>query len=319
MTGTNRSILVPLDGSMLADAALPYAEALAHAGGERLRLCAVVEHDAGGLLAWSAPSRLQWERARWASLDQHLTNTATMLRSRHVSVSTVLVSGNPADQILAAAEAEEVTMVVMATHGRGGVGRSLIGSVADTVMRRAANPALLIRPLVTEARAQPIQLRRLLVPLDGSPLAESALPSACALGRTLGATVVLVRVEPFATAGMPDYGYVSDLSAVDAEAVARAEAYLERVRSRLPGGVRTELVVLRGFPAATLEQFARQEDVDLVVMATHAYGGLRRLVAGSVADQLIRQGLPVYLMHGGSCSTPVAAAGAVSAGQAGGP
>jgi nucleotide-binding universal stress UspA family protein len=294
----NRSeILVPLDGSPLADAALPYAETIAGATGASLRLLGVVERESAGLQNWPDAVRTYVETVRLDSLTQHLVTTAAAVSERGVPAESAVVIGDPADEILAAADTPGVTTVVMATRGRGGIQRLFIGSVADKVMRHAARPTLLISPSEAHGEKAAVSLRRIMVPLDGSPLAETALPRAIELAAATGALVTLVRVEPFVTAGSAPYGAVVDFARIEEEVGAAAGAYLEKVAGQFPASLQVETAVLRGFSAATLIEFATHEAVDLVVMTTHGRGGLRRLALGSTADRMVRSGVPVLLLR----------------------
>lgn len=292
-------ILVPLDGSSAAEAALPYAEAVATAMGASLRLFGVVEPEDTGRPIWSVEvgERADREQAQHAALLQTLTDVAAALRERGFVAEVTVARGDPADEIVAAADERMAAMVVMATHGRGGIDRLLVGSVADKVMRMCTRPVLLVRPPAAAERAPAPALRRLMVPLDGSPLAESALPLAAELAAAAGATLTLVRVEPFTTVGATPTAAPIDVAGIEEARAAAAESYLGEVHQRLPAGLRVERRVLRGVPSETLIRFAQQENVDLVVMSTHGRGGLRRLVLGSTADRLVRAGVPTLLVR----------------------
>lgn len=295
---TVRTVLVPLDESPLAEAALPYAEALARPFRARLRLLGVVERREGEILGTRPELRAHLETIARQALTTYLATTAQDLRGRGLEVAVHVRTGDPAREIVAVAEEEPDTVVAMATHGRGGFERWLIGSVADTVMRTCTRPVLLVRPPEEGTERKAVALRRLMVPLDGSELAQAALPLAGELARALGATLVLVRVEPWLAAMVPAYGYLPDLDRLDAEVEAAAAASLQEARRRLPADLGVETVVLRGAPAAALVDYARGEGrIDLVVMSTHGAGGLRRLLVGSTADRVVRAGLPALLIR----------------------
>lgn len=295
---TVRTVLVPLDESPLAEAALPYAEALARPFRARLRLLGVVEQPESGVLGARPELRAHLETVARQALTTYLETTAQGLRGRGLEVAVHVRTGDPAREIVAAAEEEPDTVVAMATHGRGGMERWLLGSVADTVMRTASRPVLLVRPPEEGTERKAVALRRLLVPLDGSDLAQAALPLAGELARVLGATLVLVRVEPWLATMVPAYGYLPDLDRLEADVEALAAASLHEARGQLPTALSVETVVLRGAPAAALIDYARGEGrIDLVVMSTHGAGGLRRLLVGSVADRVVRAGLPALLIR----------------------
>jgi nucleotide-binding universal stress UspA family protein len=292
-----KTILVPLDGSQTAEAALPYAEAIAGATGAAVHLLAVVESEAGGPAGRPLQVRQYLGRIGQEAMTAYLDLTAGALRERGITAATTVVTGDPADEITAAAEDTPDAIIVMATHGRGGLDRWLIGSVADKVMRTATRPTLLVLPPQAALPTREVVLRRIMVPLDGSDVAETALAAAGALAGATGATVTLVRVVPWLSTTAALYGYVPELDRMDADAVAAAEDYLAAVKRRLPAGLRGETIVLRGTAGLMLESFALHEDVDLVVMTTHGAGGLRRLVLGSTADRLVRAGAPALLIR----------------------
>jgi nucleotide-binding universal stress UspA family protein len=295
---TIRSVIVPLDESPLAEAALPYAEVLARAFGARLHLLGVVERREGGVLGVRPEVRAHVETVARQALTTYLEATAQELGGRGLDVDVQVRSGDPAQEIVAAAEELPDAVIAMATHGRGGMERWLIGSVADRVMRTASCPVLLVRPPQAGAERREVTLRRLMVPLDGSELAQTALPLAADLARALGVTLVLVRVEPWLTMTAPSYAFLPDLDRLEAEVEAAAAASLREARGQLPAALSVETVVLRGAPAATLIDYARGEGhIDLVVMSTHGEGGLRRLLIGSVADRIVRAGLPTLLIR----------------------
>jgi nucleotide-binding universal stress UspA family protein len=185
-------------------------------------------------------------------------------------------------------------LIVMSTHGRTGVARTLWGSVADEVVRSANIPVLLVsahQPLPQADGCAP-NFRRILVPLDGSALSEQALPVAGALAQVEGAEVVLLNVEP-------------QLVAVGAEAVndnrdAKADRYLNQAAlCVLPSEVNYTTVESGGDAGATIIREAQAQDCDLIVMSTHGRSGFTRLRLGSVADAVIASTpVPLLLLHG---------------------
>jgi nucleotide-binding universal stress UspA family protein len=204
--------------------------------------------------------------------------------------------GPAAPSILRAADEERTDVIVMSTHGRGGLGRWLYGSVADEVLRHAAVPIVLIS--ATCERAWSVEGPfRLLVPLDGSPLAEAALGPAGEVADALGAELVLLRVvEPadgFAALG------TTYLPAKSQGVLDEAQRYLDDISTSpsMAGRTTTRLVVA-GDPAAKIAAVARDEKVDLIMMSTHGFGGLTRLTMGSVATSVLqRADTPMLLVR----------------------
>jgi nucleotide-binding universal stress UspA family protein len=302
-------ILVPLDASPLADAAVPYAATLARVEESSLELLAVAEPLGPGSPAERLTSLVR------EGLRSHLHGIAERLRGEGLSVEVTVREGYAPDVILAQAGERPARLVVMTTRGRSGMQRWLMGSVADKVARQARCPVLLVRPPATVADAVATwRPKRLLVPLDGSPLAEQALPLAFRWAEALKLMVMLVRAEPWLAARVPVAdGYVPNLAAWEEQTEHAAEGYLAEVRQQAPDNVAVRTLLLRGEPAACLTDFVDQGYIDLIVMTSHGRGGLQRLVMGSIADRLMRHGPAVCIVRPTAASedaTPAGTAGA---------
>ena len=275
-------ILVPLDGSDVAEAALPFAELIPSRGirllqVEPTRVTATRDRVGAAGGGWGA-SRLE----RATTSHRYLERMGEGLRRQGREVEIIVESGDPAGRIVAAAA--EADLLVMATRGRGAGGRALFGSVADHVARHAPSPTLLVPGRDPSALAP--MATRILVPLDGSDLAEAALPVAGKLGDVLGLRLHIVRVvDPSLL--------LSSADAAEREAVAYLEARTKRISARdliatseVRGGD-----VVRGLLNAIAP-------TDLVVMTTRGRGGVRRLLLGSVAEQLVREAAgPILLVR----------------------
>ncbi len=309
------TILVPLDGSPLSEAGLPYAEALAEATGASLHLLSVVEREPRwpishtDLRAGEADRHAaEAEAARHQARAQYLAGRAAGLRARGLAVTSTVVFGDPVEAILAAASKDDVTTIVMASRGRGAVGRWLTGSVADAVMRTGPRPTLLVRPPYVQAPPRRVRLQQLMVALDGSPLAETALPLAGELALAAGARLYLVRVEPWlAHLEHPELA-MPEQTQLEADSTAAARAYLAQARDQLPQSLEVETVVLRGNPSASLAEFVFHERIDLVVMTTRGWGGLRRLLGGSTAEALVQSNVPTLIVRPPAAAEVAAAA-----------
>ena len=273
------TVLVPLDGSPLADRALPYAAALAKAEGNQLLLVRALS---------SAESQHEAEA--------DLTAVADRLSSSGLVVDVVVRRGDAAWVITETARAQSRCLIVMSTHGRSGIGRWIYGSVADQVLRQADVPVVLVPPTCDRAWKTDGPLR-ILAPLDGSDLAEEALTVISDLAARSRAELILLRVVEPPTYAFAD-AYPSPLYEPEADA-AEAERYLNDVASAIrpkSDAVKTRIAV--GFPAATIAATAGEENADLIAMATHASGGLTRLVMGSVATgTLQRANVPLMLLR----------------------
>jgi nucleotide-binding universal stress UspA family protein len=186
--------------------------------------------------------------------------------------------------------------VVMATHGRSGLGRLLFGSVADQVLRNAEVPILLV-PANCEHFWTTDQPASILVSLDGSELSETILGAAVEVADALKAELSLLRVADSSTP-MP-----------------YADSYLEAIADRLrKDGTAAEAKLIPGQPAATIATVAREQDANLIAMATHGRSGLARLVLGSVATETLRRAhVPLLLVRPAALSSPAIESGKVNA------
>ena len=197
--------------------------------------------------------------------------------------------GDPTEQIIRAADETEARAVVMTTHGRSGFKRWRLGSVASRVLRDVAVPTVLYRPHAEGII--PTRLRRILVPVDGSELSESALPEAAALARAAGASLRLLRAVPMVVPLTPIP--VSAVYDQANDATRRsAELYLTSLCED-----QTDLDVERRIVQgdATAAVLHEAEDADLIVMASHGRGGVVRVALGSVSDAVVRAS-PVPVM-----------------------
>ena len=197
------------------------------------------------------------------------------------------------DMLASYAATANSDLIVMTTHGRGGLERFWLGSVADALVRASPVPVLLVRPDEHHPAAQPPTFRKILIPLDGSALAEQVLEPALMLGAPMEAEYTLLHVvQPRVLVRWGAFTTPTDL---DFEATQRrqidAQHYLERVARPLRATgkqVILRVVVAEQAAPAILEE-ARQHGIDLIAIATHGRSGLGRLLLGSVADKVVRR------------------------------
>lgn len=329
-------VLVPLDGSEEAERALPIAARLARASGGSLILVRVVrapvEFELGVVppAAWAPAAAPEEREGAAAYLDE--------VRQRDIlagiSTATAVYAGPPAAMILTAATSYAADLIVLTSHGRTGMERWLLGSVAAEVVRESPIPALVLRGS-TLAGGQEAQSSALsaLVPLDGSRLAEAALQPALQLLAALAPSapialhllsvvqpLPLTEAAPFA-GGVAGEGQIM-LTAADKAMLGEAEEYLcsitEQVRREasqlLPGRSVAVTWSARWNPdvAHTIvsvaelgsegdgsaKQTSRLAPSDLIAMATHGHGGLRRWVMGSIADRVLHAAhLPLLVVR----------------------
>ena len=293
-TSTFRSILVPLDGSSFAEEAVPLASRIARGAGGKLRLMLVHELPPAPLDLATEKLYTSIELATRKSERGYLRGIQAKLRDDGVRVLSAVTLTGPVGPALARYVRETgIDLVVMATHGRGGIRRAWLGSVADHLIRNLEVPVLLVRP--KEDKAAPAHrpgVGEILVPLDGSPLAEEALEPAAALARIWDAPLTLLQVvRPVLLStdpGLPlPSSYNDELTALWRS---QAQDYLDDLVERMKEqGLRAAGVAVIGWGAVdSILDAARPETVDSIVIATHGRGGLRRLALGSVADKVIR-------------------------------
>lgn len=287
-----RSILVPLDGSPVGERAIPIALRVARHAGAQVDLAHV--HEAivlgGGIPMIDTRLDTEVKNGMRTALERLRERIATRAG---VTLTASFLEGEIVPELLAHVKAREIDLVVMTTHGRGGVSRVWLGSVADALVRQLRIPVLLgRRAAVVRGGAKAPPFRRVLVPLDGSAFAEDVLAHAVALGAPDHTEYLLLRVvTPLPTAPALFPNTIGQFDQSEFERQEReAATYLATLaeKMRRPGVLVTTRVVVQLQPARTTLEIAREWKADLIALATHGEGALTRLVFGSVADKIIR-------------------------------
>lgn len=292
-----KRILVPLDGSSLAEQVLSHVRMMAHGSQASIHLVRVVAHAeqptittlesavaAGVYSPFHQETTTTYDDVLQQQAERYLHGKAAYFHDLGVEVSYEVCTGRPADAIAFAALKANATMIAMTTHGYGGLRRWALGSVADQVVHLTGLPVLLVRGAATGEAAN--RYRRILVPLDGSPLGRQALPHALELARQHHAEVTLLHViAPLV--GMYPGPYTVPIELERAERK-QAQMYLNEVsHSASMSDLTVTPLVLVGYPADLIVDVAERRDIDLIVMGTHGYGGVRRWMLGSVADKVL--------------------------------
>jgi nucleotide-binding universal stress UspA family protein len=247
----------------------------------------------------------QQEQNERDALEQSLLPDQRLLQGDGYSVTSQVCFGEPAAEIAELARRAAADIVAMATHGQTGLRHLLLGSVAEQVLHELTIPLLLVRPsegaegsTAAPAAARPL---RVVVPLDGSQIAEQALDRAANLPAIAGAQLVLAAVEPMVVdIGVAEIGVVPYWMLANHEAaVVRLNEYLKQIAARLArAGLKVETRLAEGNPADEILRISRAEQADLIVMATHRRGGVERLLLGSVAAAVLRDAdIPVMVTH----------------------
>jgi nucleotide-binding universal stress UspA family protein len=277
------TILVPLDGTAESNIALPVARTFARATGATITLLRVYSSD-----------ELRDD------VQSKLARVADELATSNLEVHAVVRSGDAGAEILAQIEALHADVVVMRTHGRSGIGRMVLGSVTQRVLSKSRVPVVLVRP----GGRRLDHIRKVLVPVDGSPGGAVGLAAAVALAEPTGAALYLLDVVTpsanfvYAGAAWNGGGYFDP--AWDEEAQAAATTYVEGIRSRLTSRVPSVSgdVVVGSSVADAIVESASEQACDLIVMSSHALTGVARAVLGSVADAVVREAdCPVLVIH----------------------
>lgn len=287
-----RTIIVPLDGSALAEQALPTACELARRSAANLTLVRVhVPPRAAMAYAHDWDKEIRGREAAYLiDVAKRLTPTLG------VTPATRLVDGHAADAINEMSDQAQSPLVVMASHGLTGFSRFWIGSVTDALIGRANTPVLMVRTRDEGGEAKVGEIHTVIVPLDGSALAEEILPDAAAAALAFGARLELLRVvEPGDAPPVPAALADDALDAMVREIKEELSATAKRVAAAAPGLDVQARVLVADSPANGIIATTRAEGCELVAMTTRA-AGLTRLVAGSVADKVIRAGPPMLLL-----------------------
>lgn len=294
---TYNTILVPLDGSEFGEQALPLARAIAREHRARIELAHV--HQL--VFVEGQVTLPDFERELREQETDYLQRLGEGLsRELNGSVHGQLLDGATVPALCEHASDARADLVVLTTHGRGGIERLWLGSVTDSLIRQLNIPVLVIRPngeaLGWEPKTHP---RRVVVPLDGSQLSERILEHAMALGHADETRYLLVQVVPpwrsFGGPALPvDQNRLREISIKAATAELREAA--RRVETE-GFQVDTEVLVDPS-PAGAVLEYARKVHADLIAMTTHGRGGVRRMMLGSVADKVIRAAsIPVLLLR----------------------
>jgi nucleotide-binding universal stress UspA family protein len=288
----SKPVVVPLDGSAFAEQALPFALAVVRRTAAPLHIVRIRPTLPLGLDGTEEGEYLQQVAERVRSQGA-ATIVVRVLHDEfgpldHEPPGPEHVAGLIADYTTA----RGAGLIIMTTHGRGGLARMWLGSVADSLVRSATQPVLLIRPTdddVRVARVDP-EFRHVLVPLDGSEGGEDAIPVAVELGESFGARYSLVRVASSLTWAAAPTSEAAPMVYAPPLSDKAVQEYLNRAALPIQEkGLQVGTHVLFGnSPAPTLIDFAADNAVDLIALATAARSGVPRLLLGSIADKLVR-------------------------------
>ena len=302
------NIIVPLDGSDASRQVLPYARSIAKTVGATLHLIGVLEPlnrvdnlsrmGSGAQNAPMSQSELVLSED-WRALvgglrreaRERLDAAAEESRSRGIETTVELLEGEAAEQIIAAGNRQGESLIAMSTHGRSGIGRWMLGSVTDKVVKHTSTPVLIIRAQ-REEPPDDVALSKVVLPLDGSELAERAIPHAVAFANAFGAGITILRSSsPTAYGfGYADYYAAQTYTDISSEVLSDVRDYVTSAVGRIQGmGVASvEERTPEGNPGAAIIDEVGDDRTKLVVMTTHGRTGVGRWVLGSVTDRVIQ-------------------------------
>ncbi len=280
-------ILVPLDGSDMAELALPFAEEIAGKLGSEI----VLLHISESPLPDQRRALQFYIQQAAETTGQHAQTHIDAASEWAVCVRPVTMSGRPATEILDYAERENIGLIVMATHGRSGVKRWLLGSIASKVVRAAECPVVLIRGTTPQDELRERgALKRVLVPLDGSAESETVVPYIAELAAGLKAEVILFQsVDQAFHVTQPRGTIRTPFSPEEmAPILEEVEISLDRARQVLrEKNVTSNIEVRIGDAPEEILKIADEVQADLVAMSTHGRSGLSRWAFGSVAEKVL--------------------------------
>lgn len=285
-----RNIMVPVDGSPFSREAVLHGLRLASQSGAVLRLVRV--GTAASITG--APDSFAVENQRLREIHSaelaELYSIAAECRAHStVNVTASLQYGPIADTLIGYAKRHNVDLIVMRSHARRGFARAWFGSVADALIRESGIPVLVVKaPSVATALEDGLAYKRILVPLDGSLLAEQSIEPAIALARINGASITLLKVITPRRKGNGQLE--SSMGPAPATEVAQAQRYLNSCLGDLERSVvvTRKVVIADDVPGAILET-ADAMEADLIAMSTRGRGAIKRVTSGSVADRVVRE------------------------------
>jgi nucleotide-binding universal stress UspA family protein len=295
-----KKIVVPLDGSKVAEQALSYAVDMVKAYNGELMLLRACDLPVG-MIDYCGQAYYELQAQSQDDAERYLERVRQSLElDRPVHTRTLL--GHTSDSILAATEAYQADLVVMTSHGKSGIDRWLLGSVAESFARRSTCPVLVLRR--GDEYAPPLG-KKILVPLDGSELAEGVLPLAMAMAKRADGEVVLLRshapslLRSYEFAGHDMYPHAEDAKTGESAPVVAKEYLAEReeqlqknfIKARVSSRFSVDYA-----PEAILRT-AEEEKVDLIAMTSHGATGIAKWVFGSVAEKILRHAdCPILLL-----------------------
>jgi nucleotide-binding universal stress UspA family protein len=291
-------LLIPLDGSKTAESVLSFVALLEREARVPIELVSAVDVSTMTTVIAAEKARyldrliVELERAS----EDYLQRIASKLKS--FDVSTTVQRGKAADMIIERAAAAQ-TLIAMATHGRSGLNRWLLGSVAEKVLRGTSRPLFLIRSGDETRVEREGSLDTIIVPLDGSELAASILPAVADLAKRLDVGIVLFRAyELPASAYYGREDFLPNYDELKNQVKAETQTYLDERAADLKtrGVTRVSTDAAEGLAADEIIQCVERHPNALLAMCTHGRSGVQRWVLGSVTETVVRHSISPMLV-----------------------
>jgi nucleotide-binding universal stress UspA family protein len=298
-----KKILVPLDGSELAEVALPYAEEIALKINSEVKLLQVVPQSYGVYKAdgeiYEHVSYIEKEmRILTIKAKDYLDKVAKKLLGKGINAVTAVRTGFAASEVSGLAKETNTDIIIMSTHGRTGISRWAMGSVANKIVRSSERPVILIRAKDTHAEVrQKDILDKILVPLDGSKESEAVIPYVEKLATEFTIEVTLLHM----LAPDPYIYSAKQFNLIESHKIS-AKNYIKSVALKLEQkGIVTKAMfreVTTGYEADEIIKLADKIQADLVAMTTHGRSGINHWILGGVADRVLHGGnTPLLLLR----------------------
>lgn len=296
-----KNVLVPLDGSPQDDYVLPHAVALAKAFNAQIFLLKVLEQTTSSLRMPNVDP-LDWHLKKMEALAS-LNAAKDRLDAAQIPVTATLAEGRLTDQIVMAAQANDIDLLILNSHSENEINGWSVSSAVQLILQRLRVSALIV-PEYYSPEPEPLDLRyeRILVPLDGSARAGSALPLATAIAQAYQAQLLLAHVVT-----KPEMARLMPLTPEENELITRfvernqeeGNKYLERLQMHAPRDVQIQTrLLVSDNPAASLQSLSEQEQIDMVIMSAHGYSGEANRPYGGLTGRFITEGkLPLLIVQ----------------------
>lgn len=287
---TPKKILMPTDFSRNANQALRYAATLASVFNSSLTLLHVVPLH--GEDPYAPDSHFPDLQEFYHKLETHARARMREMRIAHdkLEVAEFTVRGiSPPEEILTFAAENRIDLIVMGTHGRSAIGRFLVGSVAEKIVRHADCPVITVAHQEEEIFDSP-GMNRLLVPVDFSEHAKAVLPHAVGFAQRFGASIEFLHVIDQRVYPAFYMTETESLIMLYPELIDKSLAELKDFTAgSIPENVQIKFTVREGNPHSEIVHYAAHEDIDLIMMGTHGLSGIEKLLIGSTAEKVVRR------------------------------